>query len=116
MLVLAGTYLSISRLPVLSDLWTTSYGQALIVKIAIVCVALSWGAMHHFFVAPRLERGEMPGALRRSLIGESAVAILVLARRRGARQREAAGREARRRPARRRRPRASAAYRATLPA
>jgi copper transport protein len=77
-LVLAGTYLSISRLPTLSDLWTTHYGHALLVKIAIVCVALSWGAAHHFFVAPRLERGETPGALRRSLIGESMVAMLVL--------------------------------------
>jgi putative copper export protein len=77
-LVLAGTYLSLSRLPQLSDLWTTSYGHALIAKISIVCVALSWGAVHHFFVAPRLERGEMPGAVRRSLIGESAIAILVL--------------------------------------
>ena len=40
MLVLAGTYLSLSRLPQLSDLWTTSYGHALIAKISIVCVAL----------------------------------------------------------------------------
>jgi copper transport protein len=77
-LVLAGTYLSISRLPTLSDLWTTHYGHALLVKIAIVCVALSWGAAHHFFVAPRIERGETPGTLRRSLIGESMVAMLVL--------------------------------------
>lgn len=77
-LVLAGTYLSISRLPVASDLWTTHYGRALLVKIAIVCVALSWGAVHHFFVRPRLERGETPGALRRSLVGESMVAMLVL--------------------------------------
>jgi copper transport protein len=77
-LVLAGTYLSIARLPALSDLWTTHYGHALLVKIAIVCVALSWGAVHHFFVRPRLERGETPGALRRSLIGESMVAMLVL--------------------------------------
>ena len=77
-LVLAGTYLSIARLPTLADLWTTQYGHALLVKIAIVCVALSWGAVHHFFVRPRLERGETPGALRRSLIGESMVAMLVL--------------------------------------
>ena len=77
-LVLAGTYLSIARLPTLSDLWTTHYGHALLVKIAIVCVALSWGAAHHFFVAPRIERGETPGVLRRSLIGESMVAMLVL--------------------------------------
>ncbi len=77
-LVLAGTYLSISRLPVVSDLWTTHYGRALLVKLAIVCVALSWGAAHHFVVGPRLERGDTPGALRRSLIGESMVAMLVL--------------------------------------
>lgn len=77
-LVLAGTYLSISRLPVVSDLWTTTYGQALLVKLAIVCVALGWGAAHHFFVRPRLERGDAPRGLRRSLIGESTVAIFVL--------------------------------------
>ncbi len=77
-LVLAGSYLSLARLPTISDLWTTSYGQILVVKIAIVCVALGWGAVHHFFVRPRLERDNAPRGLRRSLIGESSVAILVL--------------------------------------
>jgi len=77
-LLLAGTYLSISRLPSVSDLWSTTYGQALLVKIAIVCVALGWGAVHHFVVRPRLERDDAPRGLRRSLIGESTVAILVL--------------------------------------
>ena len=47
-------------------------------KLAIVSVALGWGAMHHFLVRPRLERGDAPRGLRRSLIGESTVAILVL--------------------------------------
>jgi copper transport protein len=77
-LVLAGTYLSISRLPGASELWETTYGRALLAKIAIVCVALGWGAVHHFFVRPRLERDDAPRGLRRSLIGESTVAILVL--------------------------------------
>jgi copper transport protein len=77
-LVLAGTYLSLSRLPSASDLWSTRYGQTLLVKIAIVCVALGWGAVHHFVVRPRLERDDAPRGLRRSLIGESTVAILVL--------------------------------------
>ena len=77
-LVLAGTYLAISRLPTFSDLWSTTYGQALLAKIAIVCVALGWGAVHHFVVRPLLERGEAPRGVRRSLIGESTVAILVL--------------------------------------
>ena len=77
-LVLAGTYLSIARLPSISDLWSTPYGRDLMVKIAIVCVALGWGAVHHFVVRPRLEQGDAPSGLRRSLIGESTVAILVL--------------------------------------
>ena len=76
--MLAGTYLSIARLTRVDELWTTTYGQALVAKVAIVCVALSWGAVHHFFVRPRLERGESPARLRRSLVGESTVAILVL--------------------------------------
>ena len=77
-LVLAGTYLSIERLPAVSDLWDTRYGQTLVVKLAIVSLALGWGAAHHFLVRPRLERGEAPAGLRRSLIGESTVAIVVL--------------------------------------
>jgi copper transport protein len=78
-LVLAGTYLSIVRLPQVSDLWTTSYGQVLLLKIAIVTVALSWGAAHHFLVRPRLERGDAVGrGVARSLLGESVVAMAVL--------------------------------------
>jgi len=77
-LVLAGTYLSILRLPTVSDLWSSGYGRTLLVKISIVCVALAWGALHHFVVRPRLERGEMPGGLRRSLLGESTIALAVL--------------------------------------
>jgi copper transport protein len=78
-LVLAGTYLSIERLPSVNDLWTTSYGQTLLVKLGIVSVALLWGAFHHFVVRPRLERGEeIRGRFRPSLLGESTIAILVL--------------------------------------
>jgi copper transport protein len=78
-LVLAGTYLSIARLTRFGELWSTSYGQALLVKLAIVCVALGWGAVHHFVVRPRLERGDdAPRGVRRSLIGESTIAIIVL--------------------------------------
>jgi putative copper export protein len=50
----------------------------LLVKLAIVSVALSWGAVHHFIVRPRLERGDTPVGLRRSLLGESSVALAVL--------------------------------------
>jgi putative copper export protein len=76
-MVLAGAYLALIRLPELSDLWQSDYGRLLLVKSAIVGVALSWGAVHHFFVRPRLEAGEQPH-VRPSLVGEAFVALAVL--------------------------------------
>jgi copper transport protein len=78
LLLAAGTVVAIARLPDLHDLWTTSYGRTLLVKIGLVCVALAWGGFHHTFVRPRLERGETPRGIGRSLLGESAVALVVL--------------------------------------
>jgi copper transport protein len=79
-LVVAGVYLSILRLPRLADLWTESYGHVLLVKLGLVCVALTWGAVHHFVARPALERGEglVLARLPRSLAGESTVAMAVL--------------------------------------
>jgi copper transport protein len=77
-LVAAGTVVAIERLPHLSDLWETSYGQTLLVKVGLVGVALAWGGLHHTFVRPRLERGERLPRVGRSLLGESAVAMAVL--------------------------------------
>ena len=48
LVLVAGTYLGIVRLPHLHDLWTESYGRVLLVKLALVGVALAWGAFHHF--------------------------------------------------------------------
>jgi copper transport protein len=78
LLVAAGVYLSVLRLPQVSDLWTTGYGQVLLVKLSLVALALAWGAAHHFLVAPRLECGETAGLVGRSLLGESAVAMSIL--------------------------------------
>jgi copper transport protein len=77
-LVVAGTVVAIERLPELDDLWTTSYGKILLVKIGLVLVALSWGGMHHMIVRPRLERGDRVHGVRWSLLAESSVAIVVL--------------------------------------
>ncbi len=78
--LVAGIYLGLLRLPALSDLWSTGYGQVLLVKIALVALALLWGAAHHFLVRPRLERGVEPagGRVGRSLMGESIVGVAVL--------------------------------------
>lgn len=75
----AGTYLSILRLPHLADLWNEGYGQVLLVKLGLVSLALAWGAAHHFLVRPRLERGApLFAGLPRSLAGESAVGMAIL--------------------------------------
>jgi copper transport protein len=75
----AGTYLSILRLPHLRDLWSEGYGQVLLVKLGLVSLALAWGGAHHFLVRPRLELGApFFAGLPRSLAGESAVGIAIL--------------------------------------
>ena len=80
LMVVAGAYLAYVRLPQASDLWQQRYGQVLLLKSALVAVALCWGALHHFVVRPALERGRGTSshAISRSLLGESAVAMAVL--------------------------------------
>jgi copper transport protein len=80
LLVSAGVYLSVLRLPRLSDLWRDGYGHVLLVKLALVCVALAWGGFHRTFVGPALARGgdRFLGRVGRSLVGESLVGVAVL--------------------------------------
>jgi copper transport protein len=79
LLVVAGVYLSLLRLPQLSDLWSASYGRVLLVKLSLVSVALLWGAFHHFVVRPALQRpGFRTGRMSRSLLGESMVGVAIL--------------------------------------
>ena len=79
LLVAAGIYLSILRLPQLSDLWQAGYGRVLLVKLALVSVALAWGGLHHMFARPLVERGHpIVAKLSRSLLGEASVGMAVL--------------------------------------
>lgn len=80
LLLAAGVYLAIERLPAVDDLWHARYGHVLLVKLALVAVALGWGAFHHFVARPALERGEggVLQRLPRSLVGESLVGMAVL--------------------------------------
>jgi copper transport protein len=68
LLVGAGVYLSVLRLPALHDLWRTGYGHVLLVKLVLVVCVLGWAGLHRFFVTPG----------RRSIVGECAVAVAVL--------------------------------------
>jgi copper transport protein len=74
----AGIYLSILRLPAVRDLWETGYGRVLLVKLSLVSLALLWGAFHHFVVEPRINRPGVARRASRSLLGESAVAVSIL--------------------------------------
>jgi copper transport protein len=80
-IICAGTYLSIVRLPQVSDLWRAGYGRVLLVKLGLVALALAWGAAHHFLARPALVRGvsaSLAARLSRSLVAESAVASAIL--------------------------------------
>ncbi|HYY33681.1 MAG TPA: copper resistance protein CopC [Gaiellaceae bacterium] len=77
----AGIYLSVVRLPALSDLWTAGYGRVLLVKIGLVSVALLWGAFHNRIAAPALAAGDSSrwtGRLGRTLAAEASVAMAIL--------------------------------------
>lgn len=78
LLLAAGIYLSVLRLPRLSDLWTTGYGHVLIVKLSLVGLVLAWGGFHHFVVEPRLGRPGVANRVRSSLAGELTVGLAVL--------------------------------------
>jgi putative copper export protein len=78
LVVAAGVYMSFKRFPALDDLWSVGYGKLLLVKLGLVCLALSCGAFHHFVVRPRLDRPAVAGLLSRSLAGEATVAVAIL--------------------------------------
>jgi copper transport protein len=78
LLLAAGIYLSVLRLPAFHDLWTTGYGHVLIVKLSLVALALAWGGFHHFVVEPRLARPGVQSRVRGSLAGEMTVGLAVL--------------------------------------
>jgi copper transport protein len=80
-IVLAGgIYLALLRLQALSDLWTSTYGRVLLLKLSLVATALMWGAFHHLVARPRLVRDEnaLGGRVGRSLVGESIVGVAIL--------------------------------------
>ena len=53
-LLASGTWASILHLPVLNALWTTSYGQAIMVKVALLAAAMVLGAINLLRTKPRL--------------------------------------------------------------
>ncbi|HUF64763.1 MAG TPA: CopD family protein [Gemmatimonadaceae bacterium] len=77
--VAAGLFMSWTHLPDLQSLWTSEYGQLLLLKLALVGSTAAVGAYNWRWVRPSL--GARAGArrLRRSAAAELGVAALVLA-------------------------------------
>jgi copper transport protein len=80
LLLAAGIYLSIVRLPHLHDLWSTGYGHVLLVKLGLVALALAWGGLHRLIAVPEVARGRdgIFARLPRSVLGESLAGTAVL--------------------------------------
>jgi putative copper export protein len=78
-LVLFGVIIAWEHLHVLSNLWSSAYGVALLVKLCLVAVVFALGAWNWRRQKPTLGSEGAAIAIRRSATSEVAVAALVLA-------------------------------------
>lgn len=76
--VLSGVVASWVHIERLSSLWETSYGQVLLVKLAVVLATLTIGAYNFRRVQPQLVREEGTTYLRRSTTVELGFGVLIL--------------------------------------
>ncbi|MDA0161575.1 copper resistance protein CopC [Solirubrobacter ginsenosidimutans] len=75
-LIATGTVAAILQLPTLSSLWQTGYGQALLIKIGLLCVALLLAAVNLLRTRPRLLARQAPAAqLLRRLVGGEVIVV-----------------------------------------
>jgi copper transport protein len=78
-LVATGVVNSFLDLASVSDLWDTTYGRVLSAKIALLVVALAFGAWHLWFVPRRLAVADPAASASRSFRLSSTVELVVLA-------------------------------------
>ncbi|HET8700464.1 MAG TPA: CopD family protein, partial [Nitrococcus sp.] len=80
--ILTGTYQTWDRLQHFADLWQTSYGRHLLLKLALVLVMIGLGAINRFFHLPGLLAGHDRSAAARHfsriIYVEAGVALLVI--------------------------------------
>jgi len=77
--VVTGSYNAWLQLGHVSDLWTTTYGRALAVKLALFLGLAWWGAVNRYTIVPRLGRGRNGGTGER-LFRLARLAVLGAAR------------------------------------
>jgi putative copper export protein/mono/diheme cytochrome c family protein len=76
--VATGVWNAWTQLPDVSALWTTGYGRALGVKLALVALLAAYGAGNRFLVLPRLHADDEagPGAELRRYVGRETLLAL----------------------------------------
>ena len=78
LLVLTGVLTAWRHLGAVNELWNSSYGYALMVKLCFVAGVAALGAWNWRRMSPRLGTDEAAHAIRRSATGEVLVALAVL--------------------------------------
>ncbi len=78
LLALTGTFAAVLHLPTVADLFTTTWGRTLLVKLALVAGVAVLGLHHWRRATPALRRGASPLPFARTILLELAVALLVL--------------------------------------
>ena len=77
----AGVALTVVILDSVSEIWTTAWGQLLIVKVLLVSVAAAGGAYNHRVIVPELERAPDDAELAtrfRAVVTVEAVALIAV--------------------------------------
>jgi len=78
-LVLTGAYATFLHVQRISDLWSTTYGLAILAKLGLVAVLALLGAANGLWIGPRLARGEGgPRVLRRLVLVETGLLAFAL--------------------------------------
>jgi putative copper export protein len=77
--VAAGAIIALTYFDTPAQLWTTSYGRTLLVKVSLVAITAGVGAYNWRRVRPGLGSPHFTGLLQRSAAAELVVALLLLA-------------------------------------
>ncbi|WP_172403339.1 copper resistance D family protein [Ensifer aridi] len=79
-LIAAGMLLALIRLQTLNALWLTTYGQVLLVKMALIAIVFALAVINRFGLTERAQLGDAAARrlLRRSIFAETALLLIIL--------------------------------------
>lgn len=77
-LLISGIFLLLQSLNSLSEIFTTNYGQLILLKLFLVSAMLLLGAWHKLFLVPKLRQQHHLDTLKRSISVEILIAFFVL--------------------------------------